>query len=148
MIWSAAYLVTIVAVNAAFARRPDLAPLWSVAVGSIFVTRDLAQRALRHWVLAVMFVGVVLSYVLASPFVAVASATAFACSETVDWLVFTATGRPLRDRILWSCAASAPVDSAVFLTLVGLMAPAPFIAQVVSKMAAAIIVWLCLTSEG
>ena len=141
MIWSAVYLATIVAVNAAFAWRPDLNALWSIAVGSIFVTRDMAQRSIGHRVLIVMGVGVVLSYFLASPFVALASAAAFACSEAIDWIVFTVTGRPLRDRIMWSCAASAPVDSAVFLGLVGLFAPLPFVAQIASKMIAAFAVW-------
>ena len=39
-----------------------------------------------------------------------ASAAAFAVSESVDWLVFAITKRPLKDRVLLSCAASAPVD--------------------------------------
>lgn len=147
MVWSAIYLATIVAINAAFAWRPELNALWSIAVGFVFVTRDLAQRSIGHYVLVVMGVGVVLSYFLASPFVALASAAAFACSEATDWIVFTVTGRPLRDRILISCAASAPIDSAVFLGLVGLFAPLPFLLQVISKSVAAIIVWLGLTAH-
>lgn len=142
LIWIAAYVASVVAVNIAFEWRPDLAWLWSVAVGSIFVTRDFTQRAIGHWVVVPMLVGIVLSYFLASPFVAIASATAFAVSEATDWMIFTITKRPLRDRVLWSCAASAPMDSALFLLMIGAFGPAAFAAQIGSKMVAAIIVWI------
>lgn len=147
MIWVAAYVASVVAVNVAFVWRPDLAWLWSVAVGSIFVTRDFTQRTIGHWVVAPMVAGIVLSYFLASPFVALASATAFAVSEATDWLIFSITKRPLRDRVLWSCAASAPVDSAVFLLMIGAFGPLAFVAQVGSKMLAAIVVFFGMSND-
>lgn len=140
-LWMLLYVATVVAINMAFAWRPDLAPLWSVAVGFVFVARDFTQRAIGHWVIAPMTIGIALSYWLANPFVATASAAAFAISEATDWLVFTVTKRPLRDRVLWSCAASAPVDSAVFLGMIGALSVSAFSAQVVSKLVAAAIVW-------
>jgi uncharacterized PurR-regulated membrane protein YhhQ (DUF165 family) len=47
-----------------------------------------------------MLAALVLSYVTSDPSIALASATAFAVSECIDWLVFSITKRPLRDR-LW-----------------------------------------------
>lgn len=138
----AGYIATVVAVNLAFSVAPHLNWLWSIAVGGIFVMRDLVQRQIGHWVLLPMLVALALSYLLADPFVALASALAFACSEAADWLVFTVTRRPLRDRVLWSCAASAPVDSAVFLLVAGFFGWQTFALQVVSKLAAAVLVWL------
>lgn len=139
--WPVAYVASVLAINVAFAWRPDLAPLWAVAVGSVFVTRDFAQRAIGHWVIVPMVIGLILSYWLASPFVALASALAFAASETTDWLVFTVTKRPLRDRVLFSCALSAPVDSVIFLGMVGALTPMTLGLQVASKLAAAVAVW-------
>jgi uncharacterized PurR-regulated membrane protein YhhQ (DUF165 family) len=141
MIYAIAYLLTILGVNVAFGHWPELSWLWAIAVGSIFVTRDYAQRALGHWVFVPMVVALILSYILASPFVALASACAFAVSESTDWLVFTATKRPLRDRILWSCALSAPLDSLVFLSMIGAFGFAAFGLSVASKMVASLMVW-------
>ena len=141
MIYAAAYLLTVLGVNMAFAWHPDLAWLWAIAVGSVFVTRDYAQRALGHWVVVPMVSALALSYWLASPFVALASAAAFAISESTDWLIFTITKRPLKDRVLWSCAASAPVDSFVFLAMIGALGVVPLTFSVASKMVAALIVW-------
>jgi hypothetical protein len=70
--WIAAYVASVVGVNIAFSHFPQLDWLWSIAVGSIFVTRDFTQRAIGHWVFAPMAIGLVLSYLLADPFVALA----------------------------------------------------------------------------
>lgn len=141
MIWTAIYVAAVVAVNVAFSHAPELNWLWSILVGSIFVARDYCQRAIGHWALLPMIVGIGLSWFLADPFVATASAAAFALSETIDWLVFTVTKRPLRDRILWSCAASAPVDSAAFLLISGFWGWQAFGLQVSSKLVAALLIW-------
>lgn len=139
-----AYVAGIVAINMAFSLAPDLNWLWSIAVGGIFVARDYSQRSLGHWVLLPTLIGVGLSYWLASPFVAAASAAAFAASELADWAVYTLTKRPLADRILLSSAISTPIDSAVFLGIIGFLTPWAFAAQVGSKMIAAVIVWATL----
>lgn len=144
MVWSVAYILSVLGVNLAFSHFPDLDWLWSIAVGSIFVTRDLTQRAVGHWVFVPMAVGLALSYILADPFVALASTIAFAVSESTDWLVYTVTKRPLADRVLWSVAASAPVDSAIFLGMIGAFGWTAFGLQVASKIVAALIVWIGL----
>lgn len=147
MISTITYLAAVVAVNVAFSHAPELNWLWSILVGAIFVARDFCQRSIGHWALLPMAAGIGLSWWLADPFVAMASAAAFACSETVDWLVFTVTKRPLRDRVLWSCAAAAPIDSAVFLLLAGFWGWTAFGLQVASKMLAALIVWVALNDR-
>jgi hypothetical protein len=139
--YSALYVALILAVNMAFAWRPDLNWLWAVGVGGIFLVRDMAQRQIGHRVLVPMLIGLALSYWLADPFVAFASAAAFAVSELTDWAVFTVTGWPLRDRLLWSCIPSACLDSAIFLGIIGFLTPWAFAAQVTSKVAAALLVW-------
>lgn len=144
-IWIIFYIASVVAVNVAFEHWPQLNWLWSIGVGSIFVTRDFCQRQIGHWVALPMLAALILSYFMASPFVALASALAFAVSETADWLVFTMTKRPLRDRVLLSCAISAPLDSAVFLGTIGFLTPLAFSAQVASKLVAAVVVWASLT---
>ena len=141
--WSVIYLISIVAVNYLFTVIPSIG-VWqpvSAVVGLIFVFRDLAQRQIGHMVLPVMLLGGALSYWLADPFVAVASVTAFLLSELVDWAVYTVSGRPLRDRILMSSALSTPVDSAVFLLMIGFFGWTTFAVMCISKMVGAMVVW-------
>ena len=141
LLWAVAYVLSVLVVNVAFAHWPQLNWLWSIAVGSIFVTRDFCQRAIGHWVVVPMALGLALSYLLASPFVALASAAAFAASETTDWIVFTVTKRPLADRVLLSCGFSAPIDSLIFLGIIGALSPFALSAQIASKLIVAIVVW-------
>ena len=88
-----------------------------------------------------MSVGVALSYLMADPFVAVASAVAFGISELIDWLVYTTTKKPLRDRILLSSTISTPIDSAIFMLMVGFFSWYGLATMVASKMIGALIVW-------
>ena len=113
----------------------------SLLVGFIFVWRDMAQRDVGHRVLGAMAIGAVLSYLLADPFVAVASVVAFAISEMVDWAVYSFTKKPIRDRILYSSAIGTPVDSAVFMLMLGFFSWYGFFVMVASKMIGAGIVW-------
>ena len=121
---SVAYVLLIVLVNWLFTVVPlvelpggTMWPPVSLLVGFIFVARDFAQREVGHWVLALMAIGVMLSYFMASPQVALASATAFLISELLDWAVYTYTKRPLSERILYSSVLGTPVDSSVFLCI-------------------------------
>jgi len=116
-------------------------PPVSLLVGFVFVARDFAQRKIGHKVLLAMLVGVAISYFMANPFVATASAAAFLISELVDWAVFTYTKRPLSQRILFSSLLGAPVDSAIFLGLLGLLSPVGVAAMTASKLVGAFIVW-------
>jgi uncharacterized PurR-regulated membrane protein YhhQ (DUF165 family) len=61
--------------------------------GVTFVLRDTVQDAAgKRWAFTVIAAGAVLSFVLADPFIALASAAAFLASEVADLLVYT----PLR----------------------------------------------------
>ncbi len=92
--FTALYVALIVAVNYAFivvplVKLPDgtMWPPVALLVGFVFVARDFAQREIGHKVLLAMLVGVAISYFMANPFVATASAAAFLISELVDWAV-------------------------------------------------------------
>ena len=148
-----AYIVSIVAVNIGFVYIPpvpllgEMFPPMSLIVGLIFIARDFAQREIGHKVLGAMAVGAILSYLMADPFVAIASVIAFAISEMVDWGVYTYTKRPLRDRILLSSALGTPVDSAVFLLILGFFSPLGFLLMTLAKMLTAVIMWWRLKDE-
>ena len=142
------YVALIVGVNMAFAvvplvKLPDgtMWPPVSLLVGFVFVARDFAQREIGHRVLLAMLVGAALSYYMASPAIAVASAAAFLVSELADWAVYTATKRPLAERILYSSLLATPLDSVVFLAGVDLLSVAGAIAMTASKLLGAVIVW-------
>ena len=88
-----------------------------------------------------MGVGAALSYLMADPYVALASLVAFLISELVDWYVYTFTGRPLSQRILLSSAISTPIDSAVFLEMIGHFSFVGFAMMTAAKMLAAGAIW-------
>jgi queuosine precursor transporter len=145
--WVAGYVAAIVLVNWLFAALPMVeTPLgaWppaSLIVGFVLILRDMAQREVGHYVLIAMLAAGIITYVMVDPFIAVASVSAFLVSETADWIVYTATRRPLRDRILASSAVSSPLDSVIFLGLIGFLSPASFILQTLSKFAGALVIW-------
>lgn len=146
--YTALYVFLIVAVNYGFAvvplvKLPDgtLWPPLSLVVGFIFVVRDFAQREVGQRILVAMAIGAVISYFMASPRIAVASAAAFLVSELTDWAVYSFTRRPFSQRILYSAALSAPVDTIVFLAGIGILSTAGVGAMTVSKLVGAVIVW-------
>ena len=142
------YISGIVVANIGFTYLPMIplpggemfAPM-SLLVGFIFVLRDFAQKKIGHKVIGAMAVGAILSYLLADPFVAFASVVAFVISEMVDWAVYTFTNKPLRQRILYSSAIGTPVDSAVFMVMLGFFTWYGLTVMVASKMLGALIVW-------
>lgn len=148
-LWPLAYISTIVVVNLGFSYVPPVdvgfglfSPM-ALVVGFVFIVRDFAQRAVGDvLVLIPMAIGLALSYVMADPFVATASAVAFLVAEGIDWVVFTVTKKPMRKRIIISNAVSIPVDSFVFLYFVGIFTPATFAMMVVSKLAATVLIWV------
>lgn len=122
----AAYILTIPAANLAvthFGAVPVgfgyVAPAGVYIVGLALVLRDLAREtAGRGAVLGAIAVGTVLSYFLADPALALASAVAFAVAETMDFVVY----EPLRKRglliaMLASNAVGLLADSFLFLKL-------------------------------
>ncbi|MFD3531966.1 VUT family protein [Streptomyces sp. NPDC058664] len=121
-----AYVATIPAANLAVEQIGlvptgfgQVAPAGVYMVGLALVLRDFAREvAGRGAVLAAVVVGVALSYLLASPELAAASAVAFGVSELLDFAVY----EPLRKRgflsaMLASNAVGLAVDSLLFLWL-------------------------------
>ena len=142
------YVGLIVLVNLGFSVAPlvdipggEKWPPMSLVVGSIFVARDFAQREIGHRVIIAMLIAAALSYVMADPFVAVASLAAFLISEFADWAVYSFTGWSFRQRVLISSAAGTPVDSIVFLGIIGHLSVIGALAMTGSKMLGALLVW-------
>lgn len=146
--YTALYVVLIVLVNWGFTVVPlvdmpdgEKWPPMSLVVGFIFVARDFAQREIGHRVIIAMLIAAVLSYVMASPYVAVASLSAFLISEFADWAVYSFTGRPFSQRVLISSAIGTPLDSVVFLWAINHLSVSGVVAMTASKMLGALIVW-------
>lgn len=94
-----------------------MAPAGVYFAGIALTMRDLAQESVgKTWIVAAIVAGAALSFAVADPFIAVASATAFLFSELADFLVY----QPLRKR-RWLVAIAASnivglvIDSALFL---------------------------------
>jgi queuosine precursor transporter len=142
----AIYIGLMVLVNWMFVHVPMVSTPWgpwswgSLVVGAVFVSRDYAQRSVGHWVLAAMAIGLALSYWAADPHIALASAAAFLASEGAEWVVYTITRRPFRERVLVSVAVAVPIDSAVFLLGIHGMSTAQFLVMSASKVVA--LLWI------
>ena len=147
------YILSVVLINVGFVYVPlipfydTMYPPMSIIVGIIFILRDYAQREIGHKVIGAMIIGAILSYVMANPFIAVASFVAFMISELTDWGVYTFTGKPLHERILISSLASTPVDSAVFLLMIGQFSMLACITMFASKMLAALAIYFYLRNK-
>lgn len=122
----AAYVGTIVAANWAITRYGLvpvgfglLAPAGVYFAGLGFTLRDVAQDLAGRWtVLAAIVVGAGISWLVADPAFAIASAVAFGVSELADFAVYT----PLRERrwltaVVASNVVGLAVDSVLFLWL-------------------------------
>lgn len=123
-----AYVATVLAANwstSHFGLIPAgfdlLVPAGTYAAGLALGLRDtLHDTAGVRWVLAAITAGAALSFAVAAPTIALASAVAFALAELLDLAVYT----PLRHRgwrraAIASNAVGAVVDTLVFLTLAG-----------------------------
>ena len=113
-----------------------------VLVGVIYIVRDFAQREIKHYILLAMIIGASLSYFLATPAIALASACSFMIGEIIDWLIFSYTKKPLSQRLILSSIASSPIDSAVFLAFADRLSPLPFIIMSAGKVLGVILLWL------
>ncbi len=148
MWYVAAYVLCVVLVNYGFMVVPmlplpggDMWPPMALIVGFVFVIRDYAQRQVGHWILPAMLTGGAISWFMASPHVAAASLCAFLTSEFMDWAVYTFTGKPFSQRILLSSALSTPVDSMVFLGMLGMFSVSSVVVMTISKMVGAFIIF-------
>lgn len=145
------YICLIAGVNWAFSVIPLVelpgGDLWSPAaliVGFVFVVRDFAQRSVGHHVLWAMLIGIGISWYMASPALAMASAGAFAIGELADWALYTYTKRPFSHRILISSLLGAPLDSFVFLSFIGIASPLSVAIMSASKLFGAFIVFMLI----
>ena len=112
------------------------APSGVYFAGLAFVARDLVQRTLGYRVgLVAIVVGALLSALLSTPTLALASGVTFLISESVDFAIFT----PLQSRnlplaVVISGAIGDVVDSVVFLTLAHIPLAVALEGQIVGKM--------------
>lgn len=116
------------------------APSGVLLIGFALVLRDLVQRTSgKWWALGAVAIGAVLSWFVADPFIAIASAAAFLISEMLDFAIYT----PLQRRslvlaVLASATVGSVADSLAFLWLA--FGSLDFLAgQVVGKMWAVLI---------
>lgn len=120
-----AYAGSILAANFASSGWPHLrvveldVPAGAVFAGLALTTRDLVQDVVgRRGVLVAIVLGAGLSWLVASPRIASASAVAFAASELVDFTVYAALGaRSQQLAVAGSNTAGLLVDSALFVPL-------------------------------
>ena len=140
--FSVIYIATVVAINMAFAYIPPIVlfdgtifTIGSVIAGLVFVARDYAQREVGHKaVLALMLAAGVLSYLLADPFVAIASIAAFAISELSDYIVYSKYKGDFNKRVIFSSLVSVPIDTAVFLAIISHLSALSFAVMCASKL--------------
>lgn len=143
-----AYLVMIVFVNLGFSYLPmldtplGLVPSMAFFVGLVFILRDYAQRSAGHHVLWAIGIGCVISWLLGDPRVVYASVASFAISELLDYLIFTITKKPFHQRVLISSAVAVPVDSFIFLGMIGIVNPGSIAAMSISKFVASGVLWV------
>lgn len=153
------YVLLIPLVNWSFAHVPTI-PMpdggaWSpmaVVTGLILVVRDFAQREVGHAIFLPLVIGIAVSFVMAPPAIALASAAAFGISELVDWAVYSFSKKPLSKRVLISSAISAPLDSAVFwalasLTVAGVFTWSTVLTAIASKLLGAYVVYRILKAR-
>ncbi len=154
--WVYVYVLLIPFVNWSFAHVPTLpladggtfSPL-AIVTGLVLVVRDFAQREIGHTIFIPLIIGIAVSFAMAPPAIALASAAAFAISETVDWAVYTFVKRPLSQRVLISSAIGAPIDSAVFWLLASLAVAGVFtwmtvLTAIASKWLGVVVVYFLL----
>ena len=122
------------------------------AAGFALLARDFVHRHGNvRWALAAILVGSLLSWFLAAPQLALASAVAFVGAELVDLAIFV----PLRRRAGFATGAvgsnivSAPLDTVIFLSIAGFPVTWPAIAgQFIGKVLWATLIPLALWALG
>jgi uncharacterized PurR-regulated membrane protein YhhQ (DUF165 family) len=120
------------------------APSGVYLAGAAFIARDFVQRALGpKYGFAAIVVGALISVLVSSPTLALASGLTFLVSESTDFLIFT----PLQKKsfpgaVLLAGVVSDVVDSYLFLTLAHIPLQIAFLGQVVGK------TWVTLLGAG
>jgi hypothetical protein len=125
LVVAAAYAISVAMANwtstywAALLLGPVTVPAGTLWTGVTFTLRDLLHESLgTRGVVTAIAAGMGLSWVLATPQIAVANVVAFAVSETIDSALYTLLrgDSPLR-AILGSNIAGLLVDSVLFVPL-------------------------------
>jgi uncharacterized PurR-regulated membrane protein YhhQ (DUF165 family) len=95
------------------------APSGVLMVGAALVLRDMLHRAMGWiWALAAIAIGSMVSWVVAPAEIVLASASAFALSETINQIIYAPLyRRRLISAVLVSSVVGAILDSALFLWL-------------------------------
>ncbi len=144
--WGVGYLLSIVAINLAFLLIPPFSTPWGMAsvgavgIGFVYITRDAAQRVYGpKKVLGLMAIGIIITSLMSWK-LALASGTAFAIGEGIEWAIFTYTGKPFRQRVAWSVPPAVVADTAVFLLVAGFFSWPNMIFETASKLIA--LVWI------
>jgi uncharacterized PurR-regulated membrane protein YhhQ (DUF165 family) len=110
--------------------------------GLTFVLRDSVQDAAGKWVtVALITLGAGLSYLIADPFIALASGVAFLAAELADLAIYT----PLRERgyiraAIASNVVGSVVDTFLFLWIAGFPIAGAWQGQIVGKVAVTAVV--------
>jgi uncharacterized PurR-regulated membrane protein YhhQ (DUF165 family) len=142
----AAYILCVVGCNVLFTTLPPVSlfgqmiPPASLLAGGVFVVRDFAHRNHPRAVIAAMAVATLISYALASPVIAVASAAAFAVSEAADYAVFRWSSGSFWRRVLLSSAIAVTLDTALFLAGIGALSWPTALMMSIAKMVALVAV--------
>ncbi len=145
--YTVVYMLAIVMVNYLFAYVPtftvfgELVTPVDIIVGCVYVLRDLAQREIKQYVIVAMLIATGISYAMADKSIAFASAAAFFVGELIDWAIYSYTKKPLSQRLLWSSAISAPIDSIVFLSLINQLNWLGFTLLNGSKLIGILLIW-------
>mgnify|MGYP000014469556 CR=1 FL=1 len=94
-----------------------MAPSGVLMIGLALLLRDAVHEMLgKSWALAAIAAGAVISYLLADPFIAIASFIAFAVSELSDFAVYSRIRERSRElAVLASGVVGSVIDSVIFL---------------------------------
>lgn len=129
MIFVVAYVAAIVAANVITAGTaplpigPFIVPIGTFLIGGVLVLRDAVQlrfgrRASYAAIVLALLASAVSSHALGDTLaITVASAVAFAFSESAETEIFSRFRSVLAARILWSGTVSGMVDSVLFVLL-------------------------------
>ena len=95
------------------------APSGVLVIGAALMLRDAIQMVAGwRWGLIAIGIGAVISYLLSSPFIVMASVTSFVLSELADFAVYTPLAQKrLTLALIASGVVGAIIDSAAFLLI-------------------------------
>jgi uncharacterized PurR-regulated membrane protein YhhQ (DUF165 family) len=113
-----------------------------LTIGVIYVARDFSQREIGKNVLYVMVLGCAMSYLFAERQIVIASTCAFLVGETIDWAIYTFSGKPFSQRLLTSSLFSIPADTVIFLYLIDQLNSAGMIVMTLAKAFGVMSVWI------